>query len=256
VSAFPRVDAIDHAGLYAGRTYRSISRHGSRLTELFTLITHECQTPESIIGVTGTRSVVVDDWAFAATGKAGGPSLIYSRSWSKSKFEQVPLFARFRSLLGGNRHAGMVVQGAPDNCAVEVELTRRMQAYERWGTPVRPGDPWASSSASYDEYGGYVVVESRDSWTEGIYFGVSPAKLDEEKGPDALSMKFVASFTASLSGSTVMDSGPRRTGHHVGGLGATYPWTKEMGRQTKVAVALPSQHPECSGPISQLLADD
>ena len=255
MSTCPQGEADGDAGLYAGRTYRSISRHGSTLTELFTLISHECRVPEIIIGAIGARTVVVDDWAFDATAKAGSPSLIYSRSWSKGKFEQGPLFARFRSLLGGNRHAGTAIHGAPHNDAVEVEQSRRFQAFERWGTPVRPGDPWASSSTSYDEYGGYVVVESRDSWTEGIYFGVSPAHLDVEGGPQALSSAFVASFTASLSGSTVMNSGPRRTGHHVGGLGATYPWNKAMGRQTKVAAALASQHSEYSVQISQLLAD-
>jgi hypothetical protein len=241
--------------LFSGRTYRSVNKSGSRLIELFTLITNECQDPDRWLRAISGRGLIVflDDWAFGPTEKAGAPSLVYRREWPKGTGGDKVLLARFRATARqGWRPHDFGVGGVTGQQGVEVEQWRREERYSREGAGIRKGDPWASATTAYEEYSGYLVVETSASWVECIYYGVMPAFPRPEDAAQVRAQQFSQKCSEEAGGQVVIMSEPRRI-PVKGGIGMSYPWRHEFGVSTRMASQLTTFHPEHADAIETKL---
>lgn len=241
--------------LFSGRTYRSVNKSGSRLIELFTLITNECEDPEGWLRAISGRGLIVflDDWTFGPTEKAGAPSLVYRREWPKGIDGDKVLLARFRATSRqGWRPDDLGVGGASSQRGVEVQQRRREEHYSREGVSIRKGDPWASATTAYEEYSGYLVVETSTSWIECIYYGVMPAFPRPEDAAHARSQQFSQKCSEVAGGQVVIMSEPLRI-PVKGGIGMSYPWRHEFGVSTRMANQLTTFHPEHADAIETKL---
>lgn len=241
---------------FAGRTVRTVRRIGSSLVEEFTMITNESDDVEWWLNyIGGYKSVVFDDKEFEPSPKVGIPATVYRREWQRGVDSELDreLLNRFDQLARSRQRAKLGLGGALDMRSVEIDQGRRNESYARNSVPMRPDDPWTDAEVAYQDYSGYVVLETDDRWIEAVYYGVTPAFPQEEETAPARAAAYLQREVSATGGRVLMSGGPFRTARAQNGDGVRGPWSNSFGATTRLARGLTIIHPELSTEITSEL---
>jgi len=241
---------------FSGRTVRTVRRIGSSLVEEFTMITNESDDVDWWLNyVGGYQSVVLDDKEFEPSPKVGIPATVYRREWQRGVDSELDheLLHRFVQLSRSRQRAKLGLGEALDMRSVEIDQGRRNASYARNSVPMRPNDPWADAEVSYEDYSGYVVLETDDRWIEAVYYGVTPAFPQEDETAPARAAAYLQREVSATGGRVLMSGGPFRTARAQNGDGVRNPWSTAFGATTGLARGLTIIHPELSAEFTSQL---
>lgn len=220
------------------------------------MITNESDDVEWWLNyIGGYQSVVLDDREFEPSPKVGIPATVYRREWQRGVESELDreLLHRFGQIARSRQRAKLGLGGALDKRSVEIDQGRRKQSYARNSVPMRPDDPWADAEVAYEDYSGYVVLETDDRWIEAVYYGVTPAFPQEDETAPARAAAYLQREAAATGGRVLMSGGPFRTARAQNGDGVRGPWSNAFGATTRLARGLTIIHPELSSTLTSEL---